>query len=152
MLAENFVGNFFNPLFGTKWDAVLPLKSIDSGEVGPFWPSFWIDLGLVAILLWAYKAATVALNLRYPARRSPFTIVFAPFDRANASLSTMILQTTGREVRFRYDDGAVAGSFTSTRIAVMLSLPPRSLAISMKRCTAVSAPRKVTIEISSCRR
>ena len=28
-------------------------------------------LGLVAILLWAYKAATVAVNLRYPARRTP---------------------------------------------------------------------------------
>lgn len=45
-----FVGNFFDPLFGTRWDAVLPLKSIDSGEVGPFWQSFWINLGLVAIL------------------------------------------------------------------------------------------------------
>lgn len=45
-----FVGNFFTPLLGTKWAAVLPLKSIDMGEPGLFWNSFWIDVGLVAIL------------------------------------------------------------------------------------------------------
>jgi protein-S-isoprenylcysteine O-methyltransferase Ste14 len=45
-----FVGNFFTPLLGTKWAAVLPLKSIDMGVQEPFWRSFWIDIGLVAIL------------------------------------------------------------------------------------------------------
>jgi methanethiol S-methyltransferase len=45
-----FVGNFFTPLIGTKWAAVLPLKSIDMGIEQPFWKSFWIDIGLIAIL------------------------------------------------------------------------------------------------------
>lgn len=45
-----FVGNFFTPLLGTKWASVLPLKSIDMGVQEPFWRSFWIDIGLVAIL------------------------------------------------------------------------------------------------------
>lgn len=45
-----FVGNYFEPLKGTKWAEVLPLKSIDTGVVEPFWRSFWIDAGLVAIL------------------------------------------------------------------------------------------------------
>jgi len=45
-----FVGNFFTPVLGTKWAEVLPLKSIDLGVEGPFWRSFWIDVGLVAIL------------------------------------------------------------------------------------------------------
>jgi protein-S-isoprenylcysteine O-methyltransferase Ste14 len=45
-----FVGNYFGPLVGTRWDAVLPLKSIDMGVQEPFWRSVFIDIGLVAIL------------------------------------------------------------------------------------------------------
>jgi protein-S-isoprenylcysteine O-methyltransferase Ste14 len=45
-----FVGNFFDPVLGTRWASVLPLKSIDMGVQEPFWRSLWIDIGLVAIL------------------------------------------------------------------------------------------------------